>query len=89
MLFGFESFQSSHDEITEWINQLFVIGEDVCRKVRENTNRSTHAVTQTIQIFLNGGGTGCPIGNILQSSLVYFTSLGFKWNYIADMFLVS
>ena len=52
MLFSFECFQSFHDETTEWINQLFVIAENVCRKVRENTNRSTHAVIQTIQNFL-------------------------------------
>ena len=34
-------------------------------------------------------GPGRPKVNIFQDPVVYFRSLGFKWNYIADMFLVS
>ena len=34
-------------------------------------------------------GPGRPKVNISQDPVVYFRSLGFKWNYIADMFLVS
>ena len=38
--------------------------------------------------FLIGDDPGRPKVYISQDTLVYFTLLGFKWNYIGDMFLV-
>ena len=84
-----DAFQSSRDEITELINQLFVITENMRRKIRGNSNGSTHAVFQTTKTFLIGDGPGRPKIDISQDALVYFRSLGFKWNYIADVFLMS
>ena len=84
-----DTFQSSRDEIIALINQLFVIAEDIRRKIRGNSNGSNHAVFQTTKTFLIGDGLGRPKVDISQDTLVHFRSLGFKWNYIADMFLVS
>ena len=83
-----DTFQSSR-EIIALINQSFVIAEDKRRKIRGNSNGSTHAVFQTTKTFLIGDGPGRPKVYISQDTLVYFRSLGLKWNYIADMFLVS
>ena len=55
-----DAFQSSRDEITGLINQLFVITEDVRRKIRGNSNGSTHAVFQTTKTFLIGDGPERP-----------------------------
>ena len=66
-----------------------MIAEDIRRKIRGNSNGSTHAVFQTTKAFLIGDGPGRPKVYISQDTLVYFRSLGLKWNYIADMFLVS
>ena len=81
--------QSSRDEIIALMNQLFMIAEDIPRKIRGNSNGSTRAVFQTTKTFLTGDGPGRPKVDISQDTLVDFRSLGFKWNYIADMFLVS
>ena len=59
------------------------------RKIRGNSNGSTHAVFQTTKTFLISDGPGHPKVDLSQDTLVYFRSLGFKWNYIADMSLVS
>ena len=50
--------QSSRDEIIALINQLFVIAEDIPRKIRGNSNGSTRAVFQTTRTFLTGDGPG-------------------------------
>ena len=67
-----DTLQSYHDEIPQLINQLFVIADDVRRKIRGNNNGSIHAVFQTAQIFLIGYGPD----NGLRHERV-------KWNYIA------
>ena len=77
-----DAFQSSHSETTELINQLFVIAEDVPRVIRGNDNGSTRAVFQTTKTFLIVDVPGRPKVNISQDALVYFRSLGFKWNCI-------
>ena len=77
-----DTFQSSHDKITELINKLFVIAEDVRREIRRNSNG-------LFKTFLIGDGPGRPEVDISQDTLVYFRSLSFKWNYIADIFFVS
>ena len=77
-----DAFQSSHSETTELINQLFVIAEDVPRVIRGNDNGSTRAVFQTTKTFLIVDIPGRPKVNISQDALVYFRSLGFKWNCI-------
>ena len=66
-----------------------MIAEDVRRKIRLNSNESTHAVFPTTKIFLIGDGLGRPKVDISQDTLVHFRSFGFSWNYIADMLLVS
>ena len=53
-----DTFQSSCDEITELMNQLFVIAENVRRKIKGNSNGSTHAVFQTTKTFIIGDGRG-------------------------------
>ena len=80
-----DTFQSSR-EIIALMNQLFVIVEDARREIRGNSNGSTHF--HTTKTFLIGDGPGRPEVDISQDTLVYFRSLGFKWNYIADVFLV-
>ena len=65
-----DAFQSSRDEITELISQLFVIAEDVRRKTRGNSNGSTHAVFQTSKTFLICDGPGRPKVDISQDTLV-------------------
>ena len=87
-----DTFQSSRDEITELISQLFVIGEDVPRRGnRGNSNRSTYAAFQTTKTFLIGDGSGRPKVDISQDTCILqiIELYGTKWNYIADMFLVS
>ena len=84
-----DTFQISPDKITELINQLFVIAEDVSRKIRGNSNGSTQAIFQTTKTILIGDGPGRPKVDISQDILVYFRSLGPTWSYIADMFLES
>ena len=77
-----DTFQSSRDE-------LLVIAEDMRRKIRGNSNGSTHAVFQTTKNFLISDGSGRLKVDISQDTLVYFRSLGFKWNYIADVSCVK
>ena len=53
-----DTFQSSCDEITGLMNQLFVIAENVRRKIKGNSNGSTHTVFQTTKTFIIGDGRG-------------------------------
>ena len=55
-----DTFQRSRNEITELINQLFVIAEDVRRKIWGNSNESTHAVFQTTKTLLIDNGPWRP-----------------------------
>ena len=52
-----DTFRCSRDEITELTNKLFVIAEDVRRKIRGNSNGSKYPRTQFFKLprlFLNG-----------------------------------
>ena len=64
-----DTFQSSR-EIIALINQSFVIAEDKRRKIRGNSNGSTHAVFQTTKTFLIGDGPGV-LKSIFLKILLY------------------
>ena len=66
-----------------------MIAEDVRRKIIENGNGSTYAVFKTTKTFLIGDGPGHPKVDISEDILLYFRSLDFKCNYVADMVLLS